>query len=229
MNKKKKLKKLLIWTASVLLVFAIGAYFVFDYATNYVLRSIVASGSGYSSIGTPNISPPQTKEETESTKLPEDKGTNTSETSVSGIKQDEIPKDSTSGQPVPSNSSTTKEPAKNDSTGPSTSQPNPETTQPQSQQPGANISSEQAQKAQEDITLKDKSKVTSVLLSKLSASDIKLFMQMSESGVSVEEKQKAKKIILQKLTEEEYNELIAIASKLGLSSSGKSYQESLKE
>jgi hypothetical protein len=54
-------------------------------------------------------------------------------------------------------------------------------------------------------------------------------MQMSENGVSVEEKQKAKKIILQKLTEEEYNELIAIASKLGLSSSGKSYQESLKE
>jgi hypothetical protein len=164
---------------------------------------------------------------TETTKLPEDKGTNTSETSVSGIKQDEIPKGSTSGQPVLSNSSTTKEPARNDSIVPSTSQPNPET--PPTQQPEANISSELAQKAQEDITLKDKTKVTSVLLSKLSASDIKLFMQMSESGVSVEEKQKAKKIILQKLTEEEYNELIAIASKLGLSSSGKSYQESLKE
>jgi hypothetical protein len=228
--KKKSLKKFLIWTIGVLFVCAIGAYFLFDYATNYVLRSIVASGSGASSISTPNTSPSQTKEVTETTKLPEDKGTNTSEVPVSGIKQNEIPNGSTPGQSAPSNSSISKESTnKNDSTGPSTSQSNPETTQPQSQQPGANISSEQAQKAQEDITLKDKSKVTSVLLSKLSASDIKLFMQMSESGVSVEEKQKAKKIILQKLTEEEYNELIAIASKLGLSSSGKSYQESLKE
>jgi hypothetical protein len=228
MKKKKKLKKLLLWTAGVLFVCAIGAYFLFDYATNYVLRSIVASGSGASSISIPATSPSETKEVTETTKLPEDKGTNKSETPVSGIKQDEIPNGSTPGQSAPSNSSISKESTnKNDSTGPSTSQPNPET--PPSKQPGANISSEQAQKAQEDITLKDKSKVTSVLLSKLSASDIKLFMQMSESGVSVEEKQKAKKIILQKLTEEEYNELIAIASKLGLSSSGKSYQESLKE
>jgi len=49
-----------------------------------------------------------------------------------------------------------------------------------------------------------------------------------DSGMSLDEKRKAKEVILKKLTEEEYDELISIASKYGLSK-GKSYEESLNE
>jgi hypothetical protein len=55
-----------------------------------------------------------------------------------------------------------------------------------------------------------------------------LFMSMAGNGMSVDEKKAAKKIILGKLTEDEYNQLIQIAAKYGLSE-GKSYTDSLKE
>lgn len=233
--KKKMLKRFLLWTTGVLIVCTMGAYFVFDYATNYVLGSIVASDAR-DSTNTTDLSSSQTKEEIGVSNVPVGEGTNTNEPPVQGDKQDEVSQSATAGKAAPTGN-TTSLPSKensngvanNGSSGQLAPQSGSGTTPPPLPPNEANITAEQTQKAQEEITLKDKTKVTSVLLSKLSASDIKLFMQMSESGVSVEEKQKAKKIILQKLTEEEYNELIAIASKLGLSSSGKSYQESLKE
>jgi len=81
---------------------------------------------------------------------------------------------------------------------------------------------------QDEISAKDKALVTSVLLKKLSPSDISLFMKLAGGGMTVEEKREAKKILLNKLTEEEYNELVAIAAKYGLSQ-GKSYAESKKQ
>jgi len=67
-----------------------------------------------------------------------------------------------------------------------------------------------------------------VMLKRLSPSDIKTLQQLASGGLTVEKKKEAKELILQKLTEDEYNELIAIAKKYGLSQ-GKSYEESLKE
>lgn len=91
-----------------------------------------------------------------------------------------------------------------------------------------NISVEDAQKAQEEISLKEKLKVATLLLSKLDQSELSLFTKMAGDGLSVQDKREAKKVILQKLTEEEYNELIAIAARLGLSR-GKTYEQSQKE
>jgi hypothetical protein len=54
-------------------------------------------------------------------------------------------------------------------------------------------------------------------MNNLSAVDIKMFMNMAGREVSLEEKKEAKKIFLEKLSKEEYNELIAIAANLGLS------------
>ncbi|WP_010276905.1 hypothetical protein [Paenibacillus senegalensis] len=90
------------------------------------------------------------------------------------------------------------------------------------------ISIEKAEQAQEEISLKDKAKVTSVLLKRLSSSDIKQLKSLASGGLSVEDKRQAKKIILDRLSEEEYNELIAIAAKLGLSQ-GKTYNSSQEE
>lgn len=74
----------------------------------------------------------------------------------------------------------------------------------------------------------EKAQITSVLLKKLSASELQLFLKMASNGLSVDEKKEAKKVFLQKLSEDEYNQLISIAAKYGLSQ-GKSYSDSLKE
>ena len=55
----------------------------------------------------------------------------------------------------------------------------------------------------------------------------KQFASLSSKGVSASKKKEAKKVFLEKLTEKEYDQLIAIAAKLGLSQ-GKSYEESTK-
>jgi hypothetical protein len=92
----------------------------------------------------------------------------------------------------------------------------------------AEVSTDKAQKVQDSITLSEKAQLTTILLKKLSSDEISLFLKMAGSGLSVEEKKAAKEKILKKLTEDEYNQLIGIAAKYGLSQ-GKNYKESLKE
>ena len=90
------------------------------------------------------------------------------------------------------------------------------------------ISQDKAKFVEEEITTKEKAKVVSILIGKLSPSEVALFLKMAGDGLTVDEKKEAKKLILKKLTENEYNELISIAAKYGLSQ-GKDYQESLNE
>jgi hypothetical protein len=81
---------------------------------------------------------------------------------------------------------------------------------------------------QESVTLGEKMKLATVLMKRLDASDIDQFIDLMSGGMTVEEKREAKNIMLEKLTPEEYNDLIQIAAKYGLSK-GKTYEESLKE
>ncbi|SCW77861.1 hypothetical protein SAMN04487970_104536 [Paenibacillus tianmuensis] len=92
----------------------------------------------------------------------------------------------------------------------------------------AEISEGKAKEVQDQISLAEQVKITTVLLKKLDGNDLKQLQNMFKQGVSLEDKRKAKAMILEKLSEEEYDELIAIASKYGLSK-GKSYEESLQE
>ncbi|KPV58473.1 hypothetical protein QJ48_16350 [Paenibacillus sp. A3] len=92
----------------------------------------------------------------------------------------------------------------------------------------AEIPAGKAKEVQDQISLSEQVKITTVLLKKLNGNDLKQLQNMFDKGVSLEEKRKAKEMILEKLSEEEYDELIAIASKYGLSK-GKSYEESLLE
>ncbi|KEQ23876.1 hypothetical protein [Paenibacillus tyrfis] len=92
----------------------------------------------------------------------------------------------------------------------------------------AEISAGKAKEVQDQISLSEQVKISTVLLKKLNGNDLKQLQNMFDKGVSLEEKRKAKAMILEKLSEEEYDELIAIASKYGLSK-GKSYEESLQE
>ncbi|SEG34002.1 hypothetical protein [Paenibacillus sp. UNC499MF] len=96
-----------------------------------------------------------------------------------------------------------------------------------SQDPAA-IPADRAERVRGEISWAERMKITSVLLKRLQASDIKQLSLLMQDGVSREEKKKAKAIILAKLSEDEYNELIAIAGKYGLSK-GKSYRQSVNE
>jgi len=92
----------------------------------------------------------------------------------------------------------------------------------------AEVSVEKAKQVQESVTLSEKAKLMSILLKQLSVEDIKLLQQLASGGLSKEDKKKARSLILQKLTPEQYDELIQIAKKYGLSE-GKSYSEVIKQ
>ena len=92
----------------------------------------------------------------------------------------------------------------------------------------AEVSAEKAKEVQENITLGEKAKLTSVFLKQLSIEDMKELEKLASGGLSVEEKKKARSLILEKLTPEQYDELIEIAKKYGMSQ-GKSYEEVSKE
>jgi hypothetical protein len=100
--------------------------------------------------------------------------------------------------------------------------------QPKKEAYSAEVTHEKAAEVKDEIPLSEQMKVTAILFKKLSASDLKLFQNLFDSGMSLDEKKKAKQVIMEKLTAKEYDELIAIASKYGLSK-GKSYEESLQE
>jgi|GEM_PF-630970 len=87
-----------------------------------------------------------------------------------------------------------------------------------------NISVEKAQAIKEKVTASEKVEVASILIGNLSVSDIKLFQELASGGMSVDEKRKARAVLLDKLSPEEYNKLSKIAGKYGVSQ-GKSYDE----
>lgn len=91
-----------------------------------------------------------------------------------------------------------------------------------------NVSVDKAKAIQEKVTTSEKAKVASILLGNLEMSDIKLFKELASGGLSVDEKRKARKVLLDKLSPEEYNALVKIASKYGVSQ-GKTYDEIKKQ
>lgn len=92
----------------------------------------------------------------------------------------------------------------------------------------AEISTDKAKDVQEKITVSEKAQLASVFLKQLSVDDIKSLQELASGGLGVEEKKEARSLILEKLTPEQYDELIQIAKKYGMSQ-GKSYEEVSKE
>jgi len=92
----------------------------------------------------------------------------------------------------------------------------------------AEITPDKAKHVQDSVTLGDKSKVLSILMGQLSMDDIKKLQELASGGLSIDEKKEARALMLQKLTPEQYDEIIEIATKHGLST-GKNYNEALIE
>jgi hypothetical protein len=250
----KRTKRWLFWSGGALAALLVAGYFAWSYAVDYFINSFVAQ-SVFQDTG---IADQSQNGDADGTGVNSSVGSNAdTDTKSEGVpKQQAAPDDRPSpqaGQPASTSEDNGQKGGKTSSdtartnSGSGTSgasqsdrgsggsagpgRPNSSSGSETSDSPSkysGNISPEKAKNVQQSMTTKEKAQVTSVLLKKLSPSDIAMFMKMAGDGLTVEEKREAKKVFLQKLTEEEYNQLIAIAAKYGLSQ-GKSYQESQKE
>lgn len=232
----RRYQKVLIWVGAFLLILGIGGYFGLNYAIDRMLNTLAGDIDVEAIMGTDD--PEQQENEGESNSG-EGKGDHSTKPGSETVAK---PGNSSGENSPGKDSAPTVPPSSNDSGGEqrdnTESKAPPEGQQEESSSSEAqdneqmkyeaSISAEKASQAQEQITLKDKARVTSVLLKRLSSSDIQQLSSLASGGVSVEEKRQAKEIILDRLNEDEYNELIAIAAKLGLSQ-GKSYSNSQKE
>jgi hypothetical protein len=213
-----KWKKWLIWSGVSVVFLVILSFVGMNMAVSYTLKAIETS-SIESSIPTP-------KETTQSDRIIgnlNQKGNEKNDSPLGVINEaDKLPSSFTpNSSSAPSASTATPLP----SSPPDSASPIPKGHKFTYQ---AEVTKDKAKAVEDSITLREKVAVTSVLLNKLSASDMQLFIQMASKGISIDEKKAAKKTILGKLTEDEYNQLIQIAAKYGLSE-GKNYKESLKE
>lgn len=81
----------------------------------------------------------------------------------------------------------------------------------------AQVSADKAKNIQENVTVKEKADVASIVMGQLSISDIKRLQDLASGGLTIDEKREARSIILGKVSEEQYNELSQIAKKYGVS------------
>lgn len=236
---RNKRRRWVWWTGGSLLLLVAIIAMSWNYAVNYVLESMVMQSlEADFNLDEIDFGTDWSTEDTDSV------GVGSSGEGVSdpkgGLPQSN--NDTPGGQAEPSDSKNGKE-DKGDKDGngsavqtkpdpPASSvKPNPDdrdgqTSEPAGPTPGKqaeepsynpNITPDKAKQVQESITLKEKTKVTTVLLKRLGTGDISNLIKMAGNGVSVAEKKQAKSLLLEKLTEAEYNELIAIAKKYGLS------------
>lgn len=228
-KKKRRWKRIFIWSAVLVVVLAGGALFTINYMVDKVLDSFVneaLEAAGLDSLDDLEaLAPGGSGQEGTGETVAEAGGNggangNAGEAGHAGTGEG-------SGNAGTSSSSTEGGQAGGSGGGNGGSELACGETGPNGEYRGE-ITVDKAKCAQESITLKDKAKVATLLLAKLSPSDLKLFGEMMSGGLTTDEKKKAKDIILKKMSEDEYDELIAIAAKLGLSQ-GKSYADSLKE
>lgn len=201
-RKKKRWPKVLLWTLSIVVVLGVGGLFAANYAIDKFLEQMVAEIDMGEIVADTGGS---------------DKPNGGTEPAGSGGQGEGTTSDAESGGGT----------AGGDNTGGG--------TPAGGDAPGkdvdgysAEITPDKAQHVQDSVTLSEKSRVASILLGQLSMEDIKRLQELSSGGLSLEEKREAKRLILEKLTPEQYDEIIEVAKNYGLSQ-GKNYAESQKE
>jgi len=217
----KKWKKVTIWIASILIILVVGGLFAANYAVDKVLNSMV--GMSIDDLLEEDDNAVVEKNSVESvspdTSVSQNAGNDSSEqtggTEQSGGNSNAEGQDSNSTATDSNNNQALAEKP--------TATTKPEGDKSDSGY-SASISTDKAKEVQENITVAEKAKVVTTLMGSLSASDISTLQKLASGGLSVEEKKEAKAIMLEKLTEDQYNELIAIAAKHGMSQ-GKTYSE----
>lgn len=207
----KKWKKILIWVASLIVILGIGGLFAANYAVDKLISTLAADlendlmedATGISVTPDKSVDVQIDEDDNITPNTPE-KNTNSDEGLTS-----ETDKPDKGTQSTESSTNKTNNSKKNDGY-------------------TAEVSLDKAKDVQEKITVGEKAQVTGVLLKELSMADIKELQALAKGGLNQEEKKKARSIILDKLSAEQYDELIQVAKKYGMSQ-GKSYDEVSKE
>ncbi|MFF2910893.1 hypothetical protein [Paenibacillus sp. NPDC057934] len=214
MVKKKKWKKIVFWSLSIIIVLGVGGAFAANYAVDKLMNSMAEGfdldaeatvvADGQSNDKSPDVSGPANNS------VPA-QGTDSSIASPSeegnGTVPTKKPAEGVSGTTPPGDKGTTGT-AKDGYT--------------------TEVSKDKAKEIQQSITVKDKADVVSIVLGQLSASDIKRLQELAQGGLTVEKKKEARSIILGKVSEEQYNELSKIAKKYGISQ-GKTRDQVIEE
>ncbi|QNK58165.1 hypothetical protein [Paenibacillus sp. PAMC21692] len=202
--KMKTWKKVLIWAASIIVVLGVGGLFAANYAMDKMIAQLSASLEDElleEVITTPTDAPSGGGDGTV------DQPATTSEPGGEGSEEQAETDGSAGGQ---NNQSEVE------------SKPSPTNGY------SAEISTDKAKDVQDKITVAEKAQLASVFLKQLSMDDIKALQELASGGLGIEEKKEARTLILDRLTPEQYDELIEIAKKYGMSQ-GRSYEEVSKD
>jgi hypothetical protein len=212
-KKKSRWRRVLLWSSLGLIILVIASLFVMNYAVDKILSSM----SGMDTI----------LEEVEAIDVKENSSLAGDEaSSTPAVANKPSPSPAVMNKPSPTPSTNSEQDGQSDSSSqPTKPKPNPDTLDLTYK---AEISTDKAKAIKEKATLVEKAKVTSLLVSNLSKDDIKLLSELASGVLNLEVKKKARALILEKLTEEQYDRLISIAQKYGLSE-GKTYKEVIKE
>lgn len=196
--RKKKWKKIMIWAASIIIILGVGGLFAANYAVDKLISSLSASLENdilnEVSQEVVDIADAEGEEPATDT-VDEDAAEGLAEGEDADAKdKDQI--DSSKGTDTVKSGDGYQ----------------------------AEVSVDKAKDVQEKITVSEKAQLTSVFLKQLSMSDIQELQELAKGGLGMDEKKKARSIILAKLTPEQYDELIQIAKKYGMSQ-GKTYDQ----
>lgn len=232
----KRWKKVLAWSLSVVIVLAIGGLFAANYAINKLMTSM-AEGIELES-NNASVSETVLQAIPTITTVPTDSAVSDVSTNQSTNSNVDAPVENVVPQTTPQTAKESKQPAdvnqslKNDEqTSKITPKPtnNPITKDNKDLEGySAQVSTDKAKHIQENVTVKEKADVASIVMGQLSMSDIKRLQELASGGLTIEEKREARSIILDKVSEEQYNELSQIAKKYGVSE-GKTQGQVLAE
>ncbi|MDQ6420685.1 hypothetical protein RB620_14740 [Paenibacillus sp. LHD-117] len=214
-KKTKTWKKILIWAASVIVVLGVAGLFAANYAMDKMIAQLSESLED------------ELLEDVVAEVDPQPSGTGDTSSNEGGTDEPQQPAEGTPDSEVNSETNddgkaTNQEP-NNNTTGEEMASSNSGTNEY-----SAEISTDKAKDVQEKITVNEKAKLASVLLKELSVDDIKALQELAGGGLGIDEKKEARTLILEKLSPEQYDELIQIAKKYGMSQ-GKSYAEVSQE
>lgn len=249
----KRWQKVTIWIASIIIVLVVGGLFAANYAVDKVLDSMVGTSvdellgeNADNEAGSNNQENPSstsggdseaaeidTDNPDQASNQPNAISTDDNSASNDGSNPDKPVSNSNEGQTSGSKGTSSNG---NGQSGSSGSGDNNSNVGNNSSSNGNNsssgsssgyspeVSTDKAKEVEDNITVSDKAKVVATLMGSLSASDISTLQKLAGGGLSVEEKKQARDLLLEKLTEDQYNDLISIAAKHGLSQ-GRSYSE----
>lgn len=190
--------KVLIWIVSILLVILIGGAFGANYAIDKVLGTL--STSSVVSDNADDTEQTDNANRVEDTSNAENSNDNNSE----AVTQTESESSNSQQQSSTSSNST-----HSDTTQQATTSDTPVKT--------GEVSADKVKELEEDVKLTEKAKAASILLGSLSSSEVNKLKEMASGGITVEEKREAKAILQQKLSAEQYDEILEIAKKYGVS------------